>query len=77
MTDSITNSACLCYYVQNGLSYSGNDTQLMLCKTNAKPRSGIRDLKQNKQQLLHRLPSVRTTLINNKSSKMLLRKMSL
>jgi len=26
MIDSITNSACLCYYVQNGLSYLGKET---------------------------------------------------
>jgi len=26
MIDSITNSACLCYYVQKGLSYSGEET---------------------------------------------------
>jgi len=27
MIDSITNSVCLCYYVQNGLSYSGKGTR--------------------------------------------------
>jgi len=27
MIDSITNSYCLCYYVRNGLSYSGEETR--------------------------------------------------
>jgi hypothetical protein len=31
MIDSITNSVCLCYYVQNGLSYSGEETRPTLC----------------------------------------------
>jgi len=37
----------------------------MLCKRNAKPRLGVRDLKQNKHQLLHRLANIWTTLIYN------------
>ncbi len=31
MLDSRTNSSCLCYYVQNGLSYSGKETRPKLC----------------------------------------------
>jgi len=34
------------------------ETRPTLCKSDAKPRSGIRDLKQNKHQLLHRIASV-------------------
>jgi len=34
--DSITQSFCLCYYVQNGLSYLGEETWLTLCKKDAK-----------------------------------------
>ncbi len=30
--DSITRSFCLHHYVQNGLSYSGKETRLKLCK---------------------------------------------
>jgi hypothetical protein len=37
----------------------------MLYKSDAKPRSGVRDLKQNKHQLLHRIASVWATLIHN------------
>jgi len=29
--DSITRSFCLCYYLQNGLSYPGKETLPMLC----------------------------------------------
>jgi len=57
----------LTYHI-NGLSYSGKETQPTLCKSDTKPRSGIRDLKQNKHQLLHRLASVWTTLIYNSLS---------
>ena len=66
--DSITGSFCLCYYVQNGLSYSGEETQLTLCIYDAKPRSGVKDLKQNKHQLLHRITSVKTPLLYKLSS---------
>jgi len=34
-------------------------------KSNAKPGSGTRDLKQNKHQLLHRIASILSTLIYN------------
>jgi len=37
----------------------------MMCKSDAKLRSGIRDLEQNKHQLLHRIQSVWTSLIYN------------
>jgi len=37
----------------------------MLCKSDAKSRSGVQDLKGNKHQLLHRIASVQTTLIYN------------
>jgi len=62
MTDSITRSFCLRHYVQNGISYLGKETQLKLCTNNARPRSAILDLEQNKHQLLHRIASVKTPL---------------
>ncbi len=51
--------------MENGLSYFGKETQPTQCKSDAKPRSGIRDLKQNKHQLLHRIASFWITLIYN------------
>jgi len=42
----------------------GKETQLTLFKSKAK--IGIRDLKQNKHVLLHKIASIRTTLIYNK-----------
>jgi len=47
-------------FCTNGLSYSGKETQPTLCIKDAKPRSGVVDLRQNKHQLLHRMQSVRT-----------------
>ena len=61
----ITWSFCLRQYVQNGLSYLCEETQLTLCKNNAKLRTSIVDLRQNKHQLLHRFTSVKTPLIYN------------
>jgi len=60
MIDSITNSVCLCYYVQNGLSYSGEETRPKLCIKWRQARSGVIDPKRKKHQLLHRIQSVRT-----------------
>jgi len=58
--DSRTRSFCLHQYVQNGLSYSGEETQPTLCLNDAKLRSSVKDLERNKQQLLHRIQSIRT-----------------
>ncbi len=55
MIDSITYSLCLCHYVQNGLSYSGEET---LKGRQANP--GVRSMGTNKHQLLHRIQSVWT-----------------
>jgi len=41
------------------------ETWHKLCKSNAKLRSGIRDLERNKHQLLHRIQSIWTSLIYN------------
>ncbi len=68
MIDSMTNSACLCYYVQNSLSYSGEETRLTLCKLtpssqlslSSLERISLSSLERNKHQLLHRIQSVRT-----------------
>ena len=40
----------------------------MQCKSNAKLGSGVRYLKQNKQQLLYRMQSIQISLIYNKIS---------
>jgi len=37
----------------------------MRCKNDAKQRSGVKDLRQNKHQLLHRITSIKTPLIYN------------
>jgi hypothetical protein len=70
--DSTIWSSCLRHYVQNGLSYiqnglsySGRETWPTLCINDANPRSGVKDLKQNKHQLLHRITIVKTPLIYN------------
>ncbi len=49
----------------NSLSYLGKENLQTLCINDAKPRSSIKDLRQNKHQLLHRITSVKTTLIHN------------
>jgi len=49
----------------NGLSYLGKETWPTLCINNAKLRSGMNNLEQNKHQLLHRIASVKTPLIYN------------
>jgi hypothetical protein len=54
-------------YVKRSILFGqGNFTNT---KSDAKPRSVIRDLKQNKHQLVHRLANVRTTLIYNRINK--------
>jgi len=63
--DSIIWSFCLCHVCRNSLSYSRKETWLTLCKSDAKQSSGVADLEQNKHQLLHRLQSIRTSLIYN------------
>ena len=50
MIDSLTNSFCLCYYVQNGLSYSGEETRPKLCLKRRQANSGVRSLGTNKHQ---------------------------
>jgi len=62
MIDSITRSFCLRHYVQNGLSYLGEETRPKMCINDAKRRPGVPDLEQNKHQLLHRIASVKTPL---------------
>ncbi len=57
MIDSITRSFCLRHYLQNGLSYLGEETLPKLC---LKSYSGVRSLGTNKDQLLHRIQSIRT-----------------
>jgi len=64
MIDSITRSFCLPHYVQNALSYLGEETRPKLCINNTKLRSGVLDLERNKHQLLHRITSVKTPLIS-------------
>ncbi len=63
LNDSVFLSLCT-----NGLSYLGKETQSRLCINNAKLRSGVRDQEWNKDQLLHRIQSVWTSLIYNKYS---------
>jgi len=63
--DSTIWSFCLHHYVQNGLSYSGKETRLTLCINDAKPISGVKDLRWNKHQLLHRITSIKTPIIYN------------
>jgi len=58
--DSRTRSFCLCQYVQNSLSYPGKETQLMLCLKRRQANFGVSSLGTNKDQLLHRIPSVWT-----------------
>jgi len=43
----------------------GKETGPTLCKSDFKLGSGFRDLKQNKHLLLHRIQSIRTSLIYN------------
>jgi len=58
--DSRTRSFCLCQYVQNGLSYPGEETQPKLCLKGRQANFGISSFGTNKHQLLHRIQSVRT-----------------
>jgi len=63
--DSVTPSFCLRHYVQNGLSYSAEETRLTLCKPIPSSQLGIRSKRTNKHQLLLRIASVKTPLIYN------------
>jgi len=65
MIDSRTQSFCLCYYVQNGLSYLGKETQPTLCRRTPNVKLGLRSQERNKHQLLHRIATVKTPLIYN------------
>jgi len=58
--DSRIRSFCFCQYVQNDLSYSGEETQPKLCLKGCQANSGVSSLRANKDQLLHRIQSVRT-----------------
>jgi len=58
--DSRTRSFCLHHYVQNGLSYQGEETQTKLCLKGRQANSGVSSLGRNKDQLLHRIQSVWT-----------------
>jgi len=66
--DSVTLSFCLHHYVQNGLSYSAEETRPTLCKPMPIFQLGIRSKRTNKHQLLHRIASVKTPLIYNTNS---------
>jgi len=60
MIDSITKLCLSLLVCTNGLSYSGEETRPTLCIKATPNQSGVRDHKQNKHQLLHRIQSVRT-----------------
>jgi len=64
-----------CVYKTVCISYSGKETRTKLCISDAKLRSGIRDLEQNKHQLLHRIQSLWTSLIYNKAANKMLVKL--
>jgi len=57
---SRTRSFCPCHYVQNGLSYPGEETRPKLCLKGRQANFGVSSLGTNKDQLLHRIQSVRT-----------------
>jgi hypothetical protein len=59
MIDSITKLCLSLLVCANGLSCSGEETRPTLGIKAMPNQSGIRDHKQNKQQLLHRIQSVR------------------
>ncbi len=65
MIDSINRSFCLRHYVQNGLSYLGEETWPKLCLKRRQANSGVRSFGTNKYQLSHRITSVKTPLIYN------------
>jgi len=58
--DTITWSFCHYHYVQNGLSYPGEETRPKLCLKRCQANSGVSFLGTNKYQLLHRIQSVKT-----------------
>ncbi len=63
--DSRTQSFCLCLCVQNGLSYSGEETWPKLCLNRRQANSGVRSLGTNKHHLLHRIQAFGPSLIYN------------
>jgi len=65
MIDSITCSFCLRHYVQNGLSYLGEETRPKLSLERCQANSGVRSFGTKKHQLLHRIASVKTPQIYN------------
>jgi len=67
MIDSISRSFCLRHYVQNGLSYLGQETQPKLCLKRCQANPGVRSLGTNKHQFLHRITSIETPLTYNKT----------
>jgi len=58
--DSITQSFCLCQYVQNGLSYPGEETPPKLCINDAKLGLASALLEQINISCYTELQSVRT-----------------
>ncbi len=60
--DSIIRSFCLCHACKMFYLIWGKEMQPKLYKSDTKLGSGVRDLEQNKHQLLHRIQSVWTSL---------------
>jgi hypothetical protein len=60
MIDSITKLCLSLSVCTNGLSYSGEENSTQAVYKATGNQSGVRDLKRNKQQLLHRIQSVQT-----------------
>jgi hypothetical protein len=58
--DSITGSFCLHHYVQNGLHYSGGETQPTLCLKGHQGKLGITSLGTSKDRVFHRIQSIQT-----------------
>jgi len=61
----MTPSFCHRHNVQNGLSYLGKETRPTLCKTTPSDQLGVRSKERNKEQLFHRIASIKTPLIYN------------
>ena len=58
--DSVTYSFCLRHCVQNSLSYTGKETQPTLCKKTPSVQRWPQTSRTNKDQLLHRIQSIKT-----------------